>query len=161
MTVSGGQTMIRMDNIKKRLIFLGIIVITAAIFSGCGGTYGRLRPSPEITQVFLQKQMLPGYNYYYDGRKAIPYAVVGIRDDYVFTSKFWTPIEKDSGQFGRLLDWLYGSEMWDPRGAEILDPEGNPIGIWFSAYTYTRVEFGPEKQVNVFSPYIPSRHSIL
>jgi len=153
--------MIRMDNIKKRLILLGIIILVAGIFSGCGGTYGRLRTSPEITQVFLQKQMLPGYNYYYDGRKAIPYAVVGLRDDYVMNSKFWTPIEKDSGQFGRLLDWLYGSDISSPRGAEILDPEGNQIGIWFSVYNNTRVEFGPDKQVNVFSPYSPTRHSNL
>lgn len=153
--------MIRMDNIKKRLILLGIIMLTAVVFSGCGGAYGRLRASPEITQTFLHKQMLPGYNYYYDGRQAIPYAVVGIKDDYVFTSKFWTPIKQGSSQFDRLLDWLYGSDIWDPYGAEILDPEGNPVGIWFSAYTYTRIEFGPEKQVNVFSPYIPSRNSIL
>ncbi|MEA3230350.1 MAG: hypothetical protein U9Q05_01160 [Thermodesulfobacteriota bacterium] len=153
--------MVRRDNIKKRFIVYSILIMTVIIFSGCSGSYGKLRGSSEITQTFLQKQMLPGYNYYYDGRKAIPYAVVGIRDDYVMTSKFWTPIKKDSSQFGRLLDWLYGSEIWDPRGAEILDPEGNPIGIWFSAYTYTRIEFGPENQVNVFSPYVPTRNSII
>lgn len=153
--------MIRLDNIKKRLILLGIIALSSAVFSGCGGTYGQLRPSREVTSTFLQEQMLPGYNYYYDGREAIPYAVVGLRDDYVLNSKFWTPVDQDTGQFGRLLDWLYGSDISDPRGAEILDPEGNQVGIWFSVYTYTRVEFGPEKQVNVFSPYTPSRHSIL
>lgn len=149
------------DHVKKRLILFGGIMVLAAVFSGCvgGGNYGRLRFSPDVTGVFLQKQMLPGYNYYYDGREAIPYAVVGLREDYALTSEFWTPIEPGSPKFGRLLDWLYGSDINSPRGAEILDPEGNPIGIWFSVYIYTRVQFGPEKQVNIFSPYRPASHS--
>lgn len=144
--------MIRMDNIKNRLIIIGSLIIATTIFSGCNGTFGGLRRSSEITGMFLQQKMLPGYNYYYDGRAAIPYAVVGIRDDYVMNSKFWTPIEKDTGQFERLLSFLYGSDVRSPRGAEILDPEGNPMGIWFSVFISTRVQFGPENQVNVFSP---------
>ena len=151
--------MIPMDNIKKRRVIFASLIIAVTIFSGCNGTFGGLRRSPEITKVFQQQQMLPGYTYYYDGRASIPYAVVGVRDDYVLTSRFWTPVEKGTGQFERLLSFLYGSDVHPPLGAEIIDPEGNPMGIWFSVFISTRVQFGPENQVNVFSPYSPSRHA--
>lgn len=149
----------RIGTIKKGWIKWSIIILAATIFSGCGGNYGRLRYSPEITNLFMQNQMLSGYNYYYTGRHAIPYAIVGIRSDYVLDLKFWSPIEKGTHQIDGLIDRLYGSDFDVSRGAEIIDPQGSPIGIWYSVYTMTRVQFGPDKQVNVFSPYSPSRHS--
>lgn len=151
--------MAQLDNTGKRLILLGIVSLAVVVLSGCaGGNYGGLRYSPDVTRMFHQKEMIPGYNYYYDGRESRPYAVVGLKDDYILDSQFWTPVNGGSSQLDRLLDWLYGSDISYPRGAEILDPEGNQIGVWFSVYTYTRIKFGPEKQVNIFSPYRPSDH---
>ncbi len=150
--------------ISPRWFNRGTILLTVLIFAGCSGSFGWLRPSPEITGIFRQKQILSEYNYYYTGRAAIPYAVVGIRKDYVLDLKFWKPVkiqdgQKENGQLAGLIDRLYGSDFKAPRGAEIVDPDGNVMGIWFSVYTMTRIKFGPDKQVNVFSPYTPSRHS--
>ena len=152
--------MVKISNVGNKLLLFGIVTLAATFFSGCsGGSYGRLLYSPDVTRMFLQKETAPGYNYYYDGREAIPYAVVGLRGDYVLASEFWTPV-KSSGQFERLLDFLYGSDISNPRGAEILDPEGNQIGSWFSVYIYTRIKFGPDNQVNIFSPYTPTERWI-
>ena len=150
--------MIPMDNVKKRLVIFSSLIIAATIFSGCNGTFGGLRRSPEITKVFQQQQMLPGYNYYYDGRAAIPYAVVGRRDDYVLTSKFWTRL-KGHRSIRKAAQLSLRIRRSPSPWAEIIDPEGNPMGIWFSVFISTRVQFGPENQVDVFSPYSPSRHA--
>ena len=135
-----------------------IFVLIMAVISGCSGTYGRLRIDPEIRQSFLQKQMTSGYHYYYVGRKSMPYAIVGIKDGYVFSSKFWEPITPDSDQFGKLVGRLYGSDLSYPIGAKIMDPEGNLVGFWFSTIATATVEFKPDNHVIVYSPYRPGRH---
>ena len=135
---------------------LVIWIVAVVILVGCGGHFGRLQPSREITALFRQDQIDTDYNYYYTGRSAIPYAVVGIKKNYVMDETFWKPVN-GKREIRRLVDRLYGSDWWRPYGAAILDPQGAPMGVWYSVYSTTRVKFGPDNRVNVFSPYIPSR----
>ena len=134
-------------------------VLAVTLVAGCAGQYGQLRHDPNVTGKFVQKQMHAGYNYYYTGREVLPYAIVGIKSDYTLDTKFWKPIERGTGAFERMVDRLYGSQHYPPRGAEIVDPRGAHVGLWYSVYAMTRIRFDPGNQVNVFSPYSPSRHS--
>jgi hypothetical protein len=160
--------MMPLNNTKKLIGKKISIVITwiifmlfITVFSGCTGAYGRLKIDPKIRQSFLQKQMISGYHYYYVGRASLPYAIVGIKDGYVFSSRFWESIPPGSGQFGKLVGLLYGSDFSYPIGAKILSPEGNLVGFWFSTVAFATIEFGPDNQVIVYSPYRPTRRSSL
>ncbi len=145
--------------IKNSAYGLVAWLIVGVVLQGCGGHYGRLQPSREITALFRQNQIDTHYNYYYTGRSAIPYAVVGIKKNYVMDETFWKPVN-GSSELGKLADRLYGSDRVRPYGAVIVDPQGTPMGIWYSVYSTTRVKFEPGNRVNVFSPYIPSRYPI-
>ena len=140
-------------------LFQTVAILMPILTSACGGNYGYLQSSRDITGNFMQKQFNPEYTYYYTGRSAIPYAIVGIKKAYVLDSVFWTPIDNASGELSRLTERLYGSDFKKPYGAGIFDPTGKRAGIWYSVYASTRVQFGPDNRINVFSPYIPTRHS--
>lgn len=139
---------------KRSHIFLFIIPV---IFFGCLSDYGRLRHSPEITQLFNAHEQLPNYRYYYNGRTSVPWAIIGIRHPYEQISRFWMPIDSDTGQFGLLVDNVPVPGEYAPQGALILDPDGEQIGVWFSIWSSTTVEMKGPNQVNVYSPYSPNR----
>jgi hypothetical protein len=161
-----GGDMMFLNNRKlmgNKMIIWTALMLSGAIFSGCmGGAYGRLNGDPDTTRAFSQNQMIPGYHYYYVGRASIPYAIVGIKDEYVFISKFWKPISPGSSEFGKIVGRVYGSGSSSPKGAKIVGPDGDLVGYWFSTATRATIEFKPDKRVIVYSPYSPgSRSSFL
>lgn len=134
------------------------VVFLLTILAGCMQNYGRLKSNPELTDAFTNQRALPDYNYYYCGRENLPYAVVGIDPDYQFEDRLWYKIETKEQvykQAGGVVDW---NHIW-ARGADILDPSGNRIGIWFSYYQSTTVEVGPGNRVVVYNPYSPNHKS--
>ena len=138
---------------------LSALIIIAALttMSGCLGDYGRLKGNPALTDAFKNRQTLPDYNYYYTGRENLPYAVVGIDPRYQFKDRVWHPIESKEEVYKQAA----GITAWDrhwARGADILDADGNRIGIWFSYYDSTTIKVGPENLVAVYSPYSPNRN---
>lgn len=140
---------------RDLLSALGLIAILL-IAQGCTGSYGRIKTNPELTAVFKNRQALPDYNYYYCGREALPYAVVGIDPQYEFKDRVWHRIESKADLYERAAGVLAWDDNWS-RGADILDPEGNRIGIWFSYFDTTTVKVGPGNAVAVYNPYNPNR----
>ena len=120
--------------------------------------YGRLKTNPDLTDVFKNRRPLPDYNYYYCGRANLPYAVVGIDPGYEFQDRVWKKIETKEDVHKKAAGILAWNDIW-PRGADVLDPSGNRIGIWFSYYHQTTVKVGPENKVWVYNPYSPNRLS--
>jgi len=143
-------------NWRVKAISLAVSVLL--ILPGCMADYGRLKSNPDLTDVFTNKLALPEYNYYYCGRDNLPYAVVGIDPKYEFQDRVWHKIETKEEVYKKAAALLALDDIWS-RGADILDPTGNRIGIWFSYYQHTTVKVGPENKVWVYNPYSPSRHS--
>ena len=140
---------------KKRVhIFLFIIPF---IFWGCLSDYGRLKHSPEITNIFKAHKQIPNSRYYYNGRASVPYAIIGVHHPYEQVSRFWTQIVPDTNQFGQLVDNVSVPGEDAPRGALILGPNGEQIGVWFSIWSSTTVEIKAPNLVNVYSPYSPNQ----
>ena len=125
------------------------------ILPGCMQSYGRLKTNPDLTAAFKNRLELPDYNYYYCGRDNLPYAVVGIDPKYEFQDRVWHKIETKEEVYKKTDSILAWDEIW-PRGADILDPSGNRIGIWFSYYHRTTVKVEPENKVTVHNPYSPN-----
>jgi hypothetical protein len=107
--------------------------------------------------------MPTGYRYYYNGVKLEPVALLGLRKEYTLRAKFWTEIDLNEQQ---LQDWrafFIQSIMWyddrkhgrmDFAGYTLTDRQGNEVGILYSRYDWTVLEF-PEKGVVVVHPPQP------
>ena len=63
-----------------------LLLFVIVDLSGCAATSNReylsVRKSREIDKMFEQKVMVPGYNYYYNGTKTEPIALLGLDPDY-------------------------------------------------------------------------------
>jgi len=132
------------------------VMAAMMVIPGCMADYGNLKGDPALTDVFLNADALPDYNYYYNGRANVPHAVVGIDPQYDFQDRVWHRIETRADVVKKVVNIRAVDREWT-QGAEIVDPSGQRIGIWFSWYRHTTVKFGPENKVWVYSPYSPNR----
>ena len=131
-----------------RLWIKVLLLFVIVDLSGCAATGNReylsVRKSREIDMMFEQKVMVPGYNYYYNGIKNEPVALLGLDPDYTISEKFWTP-SNDQQQFNWWIDEfrrLTGD--WDDLarvqiiywGYVVLDEQGKQIGVMYSRYDW-------------------------
>ncbi len=135
-----------------------LFLMAGSLLAGCFGAYGDLRSDPSVTLQFKEVRVPDGYRYFYNGRKFMPYAVVGIDPDIRFNSRMWSPVDPKGEDFKRMLDFMYDQYRGtDPMGAEILDPQGKRVGIWYSTYRHTAVKIEKDGSLSVLSPYVPKR----
>ena len=134
------------------LLFLAAVLM---IFS-CAGGYGRMQKRPEVTAAFLEQRLSPDYRYYYIGRDNLPYAIIGIKDGYQLKSRFWKPIDPDSEAFREMVQTPYGYQENQVRGAYLIGPDGNRVGLWYSAYDFAQFRVTEDKEVYVDNPYSPT-----
>lgn len=135
------------------LLLAGVIMI-----AGCMGSYGKLVSNPVIQAQFNTRTLSETYQYYYSGRSGLPYAVVGIDPKYRFNSRLWFKIDTMDQVYQKIrnLSDLH-IDAASMRAADILDNEGNLIGVWFSYYYYTPVRIDPKTgMVEIFNPYDPN-----
>ena len=143
-----------------RYLSIGIWVALAAfiMIAGCMGSYGKFVSNPVIQKQYNTKNLSDAYQYYYSGRSGLPYAVVGIDPKYQFNARLWFKID-DMEQVYRKISNLSDlhPDATRMRAADILDHEGNLIGIWFSYYYYTPVRINQKTGVvEIFNPYNPN-----
>lgn len=131
------------------------VLIAVFSFQGCLQGYGNIRTDEHVTGLFRGHKKLDQYRYYYNGRRSMPWAVIGIDGKYQLKSRFWTPIHDQNTMFGELIDRVYHTVSDLPEGAYILDPSGRQIGIWYSNWRYTTVKMAGSEVVNIYSPYTP------
>jgi hypothetical protein len=131
-----------------------IIIVTLHTFSGCAGNYGGLRKNGDVNRIFKSYQVLVDYNYYYNGPKGRPDAIMGIHRTYTLQTTQWTPIDLTVNQLKKWIQWFdayYGDNTtYYPYGFQILDPDGNPLGVWFSIWNHTTVEVKEDNQLAIF-----------
>jgi len=137
------------------------LVLGAVVLAGCGSSnYGRLQNSSEADQIFKNNQLLPDYTYYYSGFQRIPYGIIGIDNNYTLRSSVWKPMELNPTVLKQLSYRMAHVYSLDPRGAWILDAEGNRVGIWYSSRNYTKINIEKERQIVVVSPEPPDLRGI-
>ena len=142
-------------NILQVCVATALTIAALLILPGCMGSYGRIKSNPALTDAFKNQLALPDYYYYYCGRENLPYAVVGIDPRYELQDRVWLKIETKTDVYKKASGVIAWNKHWS-RGADILDPEGNRIGIWFSYYSSTPVKVGPGNKVAVYNPYSPN-----
>jgi hypothetical protein len=147
---------------KTRFVFNGLILALAAlIFAGCSAPIaGRLQGSPEVTEVFKSSQIVANHQYYVSGFQRIPYAVIAVDNNYQLRSSRWKPINMDSTSLNQLIYRMEHVYSLNPRGAWILDHEGNRLGIWYSSQYQTKVKREKDNWIVVVNPDPPDLRGI-
>ena len=152
------------DESKAKTRFIGyglILVAMTVLMAGCSvPVSGRLQSSPEITQVFKSSQILAEHQYYVSGFQRIPYAIIAVDNSYQLQTGHWQPIDMDSTALNQMIYRMEHVYSLNPRGAWILDQEGNRLGAWYSSQYQTRVIRKNDNRIVVVSPEAPDLRGI-
>ena len=141
------------NSLTHRFVTYAIFVFCVALVSGCG-TYGKIKPSREVTTAFTSFEVKKDHKYYMTGSDMYPDAIIAIDEKYTLTSKFWKEIEPE-----KLSDLVKQMNEKTPEslpklyGYNILDNEGNDIGDWYSFVDETVIKVDGNK-VTVYTPDI-------
>ncbi len=133
------------------LVGLSLALTGCVVCQECGS----LKRDHQISSLFLNNETVPGYNYYYSGRSQWPSAVMAIDSNYTVKAEFWKPVDLDGQE---LSEWLRdainwkGSRQTQKNGAEILNPEGERVGIFFSKYDNLITKFQSGNVIQVYPP---------
>jgi len=133
---------------------LGISVFIMMVLSGCLENYGRLNRSSEIQKAFESNQVPEEYNYYFYGRRNQPYAVMGLDASYNLRSRMWRKVEPDTAEFKNMTRFVWADLGYYPYGANILDPEGQKVGIMHTSSIMVAVKFDKEAKTVEVMPHI-------
>jgi hypothetical protein len=130
------------------------LLLLSALISGCFQNYGRLKHNAAVSRNFQNYQVEPEYQYYYYGRTNMPYAIIGIDRTYHMQSRVWREVDPDTEKFQKMIFWIwddirYAYQRNFTRGAEILDPEGKKVGIWYSGLWWAAIRFDENNRIVV------------
>jgi len=149
-------------NIKKpiasKIMVLTVCLSLMAVLNGCFDNYGRVKRNAEITQVFEANQVPSDYKYYYFGHANMPYVIIGIDPDYNLQSRIWREVAPDTERFKKMTYWVWSDSYYYPnypRGAEIVDPTGKKIGIWYSSARWAAVKMKDDQGNIMIAPDMP------
>ncbi|MGD9135815.1 MAG: hypothetical protein PVH42_03605 [Desulfobacterales bacterium] len=124
------------------------------LLAGCTGTYGSLKRDAEVQQAFESNQVPPEYKYYYYGFDTRPYVIFGIDPDYELNSRVWREVMPEAPEFKEMIRWVWEDYNYNKFGADILDPQGKKVGVYYSAIRETAVKFVDDNQIIVM-PHTP------
>jgi len=147
---------------KNQFLYCGLIwALMVLVFAGCSTPIaGRLQSSEEVTNVFKRNQILPNHQYYVSGFQRIPYAIIGVDNNYQLRSSRWKPIDMDSTALNQLIYRMEHVYSLNPRGAWILDHEGQRLGVWYSSQYQTMVKREKDNRIVVVNPDPPDLRGI-
>lgn len=144
---------------SKELILIAVFL---PLFGGCAvcTDCGNLVRKNEVTTIFTSLELVPEYNYFYNGPFQRPKAILGIDKSLSVEGKFWNPVELTQDQ---LTNWVQEINTRPQAGSaagvngqfegfEILDPESKRVGIWYSNYDWGVFKFPGENRIIVYSP---------
>ena len=129
-------------------------ILVMALVTGCMGSYGRLKRDTEVLQAFENMQVPTDYRYFYYGFDTRPYVVIGVESKYEAGSNMWREIEADTERFKNMLTWIWEDFGYSRYGAQILDPEGNQVGILYSSINVIAIKFSGGNRIIVM-PHTP------
>ena len=61
----------------------------------------------------------------------------------------WKEVSADTPEFKEMTRWVWEDYGYYKFGADILDPDGNKVGVLYTAIYETTVKFGDDNQISV------------
>ena len=150
--------------VELKYVLIVLIFMTATTFAfeipGLnieipGFRYGKLKRDKETTQIFENYKILPDHKYYTSGWGNIPYAIIGIHENYTLRKGLWKEVDLTTQllrSWVSRMDMIYG---YPPYGSQILDDSGNRVGIWYSSKQWTTVIVEEDNVIAVLAPEPP------
>jgi len=135
-----------------RLTALGMVILT--MLAGCTAKYGSYKRDVGVQQAFESNQLPTDYKYFYYGVGNEPMVIFGVETKYDLNSNMWRMVSADTQEFRKLIRWIWEDYGYNKFGAEILDPEGNRVGILYTSIRETIFKFGDDNQISVI-PHTP------
>ena len=129
---------------------LGLLTLVWAV--GCSQNYGRINWDGDITRAFETNQVEPGYNFYQYTIGMQVYAIVGLDPKLEMQSRIWRKLARDTEDFKLAISRIWYNDYQlpeEPRGAVILNPDGEKVGVYFSSLHIVVIKFMPGNQVMV------------
>ena len=116
------------------------------------------KEAPRSNREFESHKILPEYNYYFTGSYYKPKAIIGIHRDYTLVSKLWKPVDLTADRLNGWIEQMTNFKGYAFRnlGSNILNAEGQVIGIWYSPEDFTTIRMLGEKQVSIYPPERPA-----
>lgn len=129
-------------------------LIALSLLTACAGAYGRLQRSHAVGVLFERNTVLADHHYYTAGPEAQPTAILAVHQDVAFQPGLWRPVAMTAAQLARLVDAMTDQLGVSPAimGGVIMDPEGKPVGLWYSRYSRTTVRFATDRSMTVSLP---------
>lgn len=139
---------------KTQFKILRYILSLALILTGCA--MGGVRGNPDVDQSFRNLKVPPGYSYWYLNLENDPYAVVGLERGWRIEDELWQAVDPGSPTFGKVVGLVADFPVpgFTTFGATLVDPEGAPIGVWFSSLI-PGVQVDAERKVVVLHTAMP------
>jgi hypothetical protein len=157
--------MVKADMDIQILIAVGCIVIALiTIFTWrAGASYGKIRPSREVSAAYESFRVGPNLNYYISGSDTYPNAIIGIDKAWTLESDLWKKKDFISQSMKELVQNMQSKSAGQSltlHGFDIFDNRGRKIGDWFSIMGLTTtVEITGERRVVVYTPPIDTYRS--
>ena len=144
----GEMDILKINNNKiLRATTLGIIILT--LVAGCSAKYGSYRRDPGVQQSFESNQVPADYKYYYYGLGNETIAIFGVEPKYEMNSRMWKEATPDTSEFQEMTRWIWEDYGYYKFGADILDPNGNKVGVLYTAINGTTIKFHGDNQISV------------
>ncbi|MGD9259591.1 MAG: hypothetical protein PVG44_04040 [Desulfobacterales bacterium] len=129
-----------------------VLVVPSIV--GCSAKYGKLQRDSEVQLAFETNQAPTTYRYYYYGYKSEPYVVFGIDPKFEMDSRVWREVGPDTEEFKEMIRWIWEDYGYNRFGANILDPYGSKVGVYYSSIRETAFKFKADNQIVVI-PHTP------
>jgi hypothetical protein len=138
-----------------------ITLVVLLVCAGCAtAPAGRLESNPEVTRAFQNNEIMPNHQYYISGFQTLPYAIIAVDENYQLRPSRWTPIDMNPEVLNVLIYRMDQVYSLNPRGAWILDSEGNRLGAWFSSQYQTTIRRQKDDQITILAPDPPDLRGI-
>lgn len=141
---------------------VSLVAFSVGMLAGCttASNKGRLKGNNEVTDFFETQQILPDHSYYYNGFQAIPYAIVGIDNQYRLRSSAWQPVQPNPHLLNQLITRMQSVYSGIHQGARIMGPNDERLGIWYSTARQTAVRLREDNTIFVAAPVPPNMGGI-
>ena len=143
----------------KRILKIMSFIVSVFLFigfTGCMGNYGKFIRDKEVYYAFENNTVNSEYKYFSNYQHNVTYAILGIETKYKLESKMWREVEPDTEDFKKLISRIWEDYGFYKYGANVYDPTGNKVGIWYSAVFGKAIKFLEDNQIEVMmdTPYL-------
>jgi hypothetical protein len=143
-------------NTVSRYCICALALVILVGLAGCAGNYGKFNRDEEVWHAFENNQLRTDYKYFHNSHHNTTYAILGLDPKYRLQSKFWREVEPNTEEFRDLAIRLWEDYNRYRYGANLLDPAGTKIGVWYSSVYIASIRFYGDNQVevNLLSPWL-------